>query len=63
MLDAPASYQPIQTPARRLAATPTPMAGTPLYQMPSEDRSHLGYGALHSRRKQRYCLMFLQCLV
>jgi len=39
VLDPPASYVPIQTPARRLAATPTPMGGTPIYQMPSEDRN------------------------
>ena len=39
VLEPPATYQPIRTPARRLAATPTPMAGTPLYQLPSEDRN------------------------
>ena len=38
VLEPPATYQPIRTPARRLAATPTPMAGTPLYQLPAEDR-------------------------
>ena len=37
VLEPPATYQPIRTPARRLAATPTPMAGTPLYQLPVED--------------------------
>jgi splicing factor 3B subunit 1 len=37
VLEPPATYQPIRTPARRLAATPTPMAGTPLYQLPTED--------------------------
>jgi splicing factor 3B subunit 1 len=37
VLEPPATYQPIRTPARRLAATPTPMAGTPLYQLPAED--------------------------
>lgn len=38
ILEPPATYQPIRTPARRLAATPTPMAGTPMYQLPGEDR-------------------------
>ena len=38
ILDPPATYAPIRTPARRLQATPTPMAGTPGYQLPSEDR-------------------------
>ena len=37
VLEAPATYQPIMTPGRRLQATPTPMAGTPLYQLPAED--------------------------
>eukprot|EP01050_Picozoa_sp_SAG11_P006638 SAG11_NODE_523_length_8775_cov_29.592900_1_plen_485_part_00 len=37
-LEPPPTYQPIRTPARRLAATPTPMAGTPMYQLPGEDR-------------------------
>lgn len=37
ILDAPSSYVPIRTPARKLLATPTPM-GTPLYQIPVEDR-------------------------
>lgn len=37
ILEPPQSYVPIRTPARRLLATPTPM-GTPLYQMPEEDR-------------------------
>ena len=30
VLNLPASYQPIRTPARKLVATPTPMAGTPM---------------------------------
>ncbi|XP_021756230.1 splicing factor 3B subunit 1-like [Chenopodium quinoa] len=38
ILDPPASYVPIRTPARKLLATPTPM-GTPLYQIPVEDRN------------------------
>lgn len=38
ILDPPASYVPIRTPARKLLATPTPI-GTPLYQIPVEDRS------------------------
>eukprot|EP00240_Pyramimonas_obovata_P000041 CAMPEP_0118921466 /NCGR_PEP_ID=MMETSP1169-20130426/734_1 /TAXON_ID=36882 /ORGANISM="Pyramimonas obovata, Strain CCMP722" /LENGTH=1306 /DNA_ID=CAMNT_0006862191 /DNA_START=153 /DNA_END=4073 /DNA_ORIENTATION=- len=37
ILEPPASYVPIRTPARKLLATPTPMA-TPLYQLPEEDR-------------------------
>ncbi|XP_021718316.1 splicing factor 3B subunit 1-like [Chenopodium quinoa] len=38
ILDPPASYVPIRTPARKLLATPTPI-GTPLYQIPVEDRN------------------------
>ncbi|CAH9102456.1 unnamed protein product [Cuscuta europaea] len=37
ILDPPASYIPIRTPARKLLATPTPM-GTPLYNIPEENR-------------------------
>ncbi|XP_062082352.1 uncharacterized protein LOC133788770 [Humulus lupulus] len=37
ILDPPASYVPIRTPARKLLATPTPMA-TPLYAIPEENR-------------------------
>lgn len=37
VLDPPASYVPIRTPARKLLATPTPM-GTPLYSIPEENR-------------------------
>ncbi|KAG7030903.1 Splicing factor 3B subunit 1, partial [Cucurbita argyrosperma subsp. argyrosperma] len=37
ILDPPASYVPIRTPARKLLATPTPM-GTPLYAIPEENR-------------------------
>ncbi|KAH7522061.1 hypothetical protein FEM48_Zijuj07G0097800 [Ziziphus jujuba var. spinosa] len=37
ILDPPASYVPIRTPARKLLATPTPMA-TPLYYIPEENR-------------------------
>lgn len=37
ILDPPASYVPIRTPARKLLATPTPL-GTPLYQIPEENR-------------------------
>ncbi|KAJ7233301.1 hypothetical protein O6H91_16G028400 [Diphasiastrum complanatum] len=39
ILDPPASYIPIRTPARKLLATPTPLMGTPLYAIPEEDRS------------------------
>ncbi|KAF8044177.1 hypothetical protein BT93_A2224 [Corymbia citriodora subsp. variegata] len=37
ILEPPASYVPIRTPARKLLATPTPL-GTPLYQIPEENR-------------------------
>ena len=37
-LEAPAGYQPIRTPARKLMSTPTPIGGTPMYSLPSEDR-------------------------
>ncbi|XP_048334089.2 uncharacterized protein LOC125423547 [Ziziphus jujuba] len=37
ILDPPVSYVPIRTPARKLLATPTPMA-TPLYYIPEENR-------------------------
>ncbi|WCJ18776.1 Splicing factor 3B subunit 1 [Euphorbia peplus] len=37
VLEPPASYVPIRTPARKLLATPTPMS-TPLYSIPEEDR-------------------------
>ncbi|XP_059065494.1 uncharacterized protein LOC131032362 [Cryptomeria japonica] len=38
ILDPPASYVPIRTPARKLLATPTPLMGTPLYSIPEENR-------------------------
>nr|GMD43062.1 splicing factor 3B subunit 1 [Ipomoea batatas] len=37
ILEPPASYVPIRTPARKLLATPTPI-GTPLYNIPEENR-------------------------
>ncbi|KAM0903545.1 hypothetical protein ACQ4PT_018593 [Festuca glaucescens] len=37
ILEPPASYQPIRTPARKLLATPTPLT-TPLYNIPEENR-------------------------
>ncbi|RZC83189.1 hypothetical protein C5167_045977 [Papaver somniferum] len=37
ILDPPASYVPIRTPARKLLQTPTPL-GTTLYQIPEENR-------------------------
>ncbi|GJM93641.1 hypothetical protein PR202_ga10215 [Eleusine coracana subsp. coracana] len=37
ILEPPANYQPIRTPARKLLATPTPL-GTPLYNIPEENR-------------------------
>lgn len=39
ILSEPAGYEPIRTPARKLMATPTPFGGTPLYQIPEEDRA------------------------
>jgi hypothetical protein len=38
VLGEPPGYEPIRTPARKLMATPTPFGGTPLYQIPEEDR-------------------------
>ena len=38
ILDPPATYIPIRTPARKLLATPTPLMGTPLYSIPEENR-------------------------
>eukprot|EP00898_Chlorokybus_atmophyticus_P003890 jgi/Chlat1/4501/Chrsp29S04438 len=39
VLEPPASYVPIRTPARKLLATPTPSVGaTPMYAIPEEDR-------------------------
>ena len=37
VLEPPQGYAPIRTPARKLMATPTPMGGTPMYQIPEED--------------------------
>lgn len=37
VLEQPPGYAPIRTPARKLMATPTPMGGTPMYQIPEED--------------------------
>ena len=38
ILDPPAGYAPVRTPARKLMATPTPLAGAPgFYVMPSDD--------------------------
>jgi len=39
ILDLPASYVPIRTPACKLLATPTPLGGTPLYTIPEEDHN------------------------
>ncbi|KAL2624256.1 hypothetical protein R1flu_008501 [Riccia fluitans] len=39
ILDLPASYIPIRTPARKLLATPTPLGGTTVYAIPEEDRT------------------------
>eukprot|EP00897_Mesotaenium_endlicherianum_P003517 jgi/Mesen1/3193/ME000184S02249 len=62
ILEPPASYVPIRTPARKLLATPTPMAGaTPLYQIPEEDRtqqfdvpSEAAAGGLPSMKPEDY---------
>nr|GEV79565.1 splicing factor 3B subunit 1 [Tanacetum cinerariifolium] len=40
ILEPPASYVPIRTPARKLLATPTPL-GTPLYSIPEENRNQM----------------------
>ena len=37
VLEQPPGYAPIRTPARKLMATPTPLGGTPMYQIPEED--------------------------
>ncbi|CAK9854830.1 unnamed protein product [Sphagnum jensenii] len=39
ILDLPASYVPIRTPACKLLAMPTLLGGTPLYTIPEEDRN------------------------
>nr|KAJ3419309.1 Splicing factor 3B subunit 1 [Polyrhizophydium stewartii] len=39
IVDPPASYVPIRTPARKLMATPTPMAGSGGFMMQEEDRT------------------------
>lgn len=38
VLEPPSGYAPIRTPARKLMGTPTPIGGTPMYQIPEEDR-------------------------
>jgi hypothetical protein len=55
VLEAPASYVPIRTPARKLLATPTPYGGqTPgFYAMPDEDRGQVPkYPSYPSTRSQ-----------
>ncbi|KAK9858437.1 hypothetical protein WJX84_009169, partial [Apatococcus fuscideae] len=37
VLEPPSGYAPIRTPARKLMGTPTPIGGTPMYQIPEED--------------------------
>lgn len=39
VLPPPAGYVPIRTPARKLAATPTPIGGMTGFHMQTEDRS------------------------
>lgn len=39
VLQPPASYQPIRTPARKLTATPTPLGGGTGFRMQTEDKS------------------------
>lgn len=41
ILEPPTSYVPIRTPARKLLATPTPMAGAGGYMLPEEDRTQM----------------------
>ena len=43
ILQPPAGYVPIRTPARKLTATPTPMAGTPMgFRMQTPDsKTHI----------------------
>ena len=38
VLEPPSNYQPIRTPARKAMSTPTPLGGTPMYSLPTEDR-------------------------
>ena len=38
VLEPPGNYQPIRTPARKAMSTPTPIGGTPMYSLPTEDR-------------------------
>ncbi|KAF2943011.1 hypothetical protein DAI22_02g034600 [Oryza sativa Japonica Group] len=45
ILEPPASYQPIRTPARKLLVTPTPL-GTPLYAIPEENQDYQYFGTL-----------------
>lgn len=47
ILEPPADYKPIVTPSRRLAATPGGVAGTPLYEMPSEGGMAIDLPASH----------------
>ena len=46
VLEPPASYQPIRTPARKLLATPTPVGQTPLYHMPQAEGAAGGGAAV-----------------
>jgi hypothetical protein len=46
LLPEPPGYEPIRTPARKLMATPTPFGGTPMYQIPEEDRQAASLGCL-----------------
>lgn len=41
ILEPPASYAPIRTPARKLMSTPTPMAGTSGFMMAEEQHMHI----------------------
>lgn len=44
IVEVPASYQPIETPSRRLMATPTPWGQTPGFQIPEEQTNQAQYG-------------------
>ena len=43
VLPPPAGYMPIRTPARKITATPTPMAGSTGFHIQVEDKSMKGF--------------------
>lgn len=46
IMEPPAAYMPIRTPARKLMATPTPVGGTAGYQIPAENNLKDEYGVI-----------------